>query len=295
MIASLIAAPLALLLLQAAAAPAPGGVKTVVDALAALEAQSKPKLLNSGEVVRAEDYPHEAIQAEEQGLVRMRLTVNGQGRVTDCTIVQSSGSATLDRHSCSLYATRARFQVTRNKAGKPMPTSFEQNVTWALHGESGSPRKAWINRFSIVLSANGTVRSCQASVQGMPPSTCTVPSAFPAESAAQIAELAQSDPAQLVTETAFAPIKSAPVPEIPAGMGLMSRRIVTVEIAGDGTIARCEPQAPGLDKPGEMSACDQARQVRFASVKEGETGPANSVGTISLSTYAGPVTTPAAK
>ena len=59
--------------------------------------------------VRAGDYPREAWRRHEEGRVRFELSLSPQGRVGDCRILESSGSAALDGRTCAILRQRARF------------------------------------------------------------------------------------------------------------------------------------------------------------------------------------------
>lgn len=61
---------------------------------------------------QAKPFPNEAS-------VRAELTISPTGRVTACTIVQSSGHADLDKLACDTVTRRARFTPARDKDGKP--------------------------------------------------------------------------------------------------------------------------------------------------------------------------------
>ena len=65
-----------------------------------------------------DDYPEAALRSEEQGTVRASLQVGANGRVTGCTVTQSSGSSALDRATCSIIRSRARYSpATDSTAG----------------------------------------------------------------------------------------------------------------------------------------------------------------------------------
>lgn len=55
------------------------------------------------------DYPRQALLAEEQGSVRALLTINAKGRVDGCTILEQSGSASIDQATCTILKSRSRF------------------------------------------------------------------------------------------------------------------------------------------------------------------------------------------
>jgi TonB family protein len=78
------------------------------------------------------DYPAAAIQAQEEGIVRFTLDVGVHGRVTGCTITQSSGSSALDSASCRLMRSRARFTPAVDSSGNPAASRVHQQLTWTL-------------------------------------------------------------------------------------------------------------------------------------------------------------------
>jgi TonB family protein len=85
-------------------------------------------------LVSPDDYPASAVANHEQGQVRFLLSVAVDGRVTDCTILQSSGSAALDNTTCGLMLRRARFVPARDAMGHPVADTYESVVSWKLTG-----------------------------------------------------------------------------------------------------------------------------------------------------------------
>lgn len=79
-----------------------------------------------------DDYPANALRAEQQGTVKFRLDVDATGRVTECTITESSGSDSLDSTACSLLKRRARFTPARDAKGNGVPSSFSSRFRWEL-------------------------------------------------------------------------------------------------------------------------------------------------------------------
>jgi protein TonB len=67
----------------------------------------------------ADDYPAEAQRRGEEGTVQAELAVDSSGRVTACTILRSSGSASLDSATCRVLQRRARFTPARDADGNP--------------------------------------------------------------------------------------------------------------------------------------------------------------------------------
>lgn len=85
----------------------------------------------------ADDYPAAALRAEEQGRVTYRLTIGPDGRVSDCAIRGTSGSAALDAATCRILTRRARFIPARDPAGIPVPDSREGRIDWVIPRQAG--------------------------------------------------------------------------------------------------------------------------------------------------------------
>jgi TonB family protein len=83
-------------------------------------------------LMRADDYPASAIQQMKGGTVAFVMLVNEEGRVADCTVVQTSGVAALDAQSCAIMVERARFKPGIGMDGKPAKSIFKQRVTWRI-------------------------------------------------------------------------------------------------------------------------------------------------------------------
>jgi protein TonB len=81
-----------------------------------------------------DDYPPAALAARAQGWVGFRLAISPEGRVTDCTIVASSGSAALDAQTCRLYQSRASFRPARDAVGRATGDVITGRIHWQLPG-----------------------------------------------------------------------------------------------------------------------------------------------------------------
>jgi len=82
-----------------------------------------------------DDYPESALEDRAQGFVAYRLEIGPDGRVSNCSILQSSGSAALDRGTCRILSDRARFAPARDGAGRYVPDHRDGWVTWRLPRE----------------------------------------------------------------------------------------------------------------------------------------------------------------
>lgn len=125
--------------------PYPGHILALSQCIAALlradqesgkrgAADPRPRGL-LGNFFTDDDYPAAALRAESSGVTRFLLTISADGRVSDCTVTQSSGSALLDHNSCSLAERRARFLPARDSAGAATEGSFDMALHWEITGE----------------------------------------------------------------------------------------------------------------------------------------------------------------
>lgn len=94
-------------------------------------AASSARLLR-GAFNNESDYPSAARRQEQQGTVRVTYTVGTDGRVSNCTVVQSSGSSSLDSTTCRIFRSRFRYAPARDAAGNPVSTTVRSSVTWQL-------------------------------------------------------------------------------------------------------------------------------------------------------------------
>lgn len=82
--------------------------------------------------IKDSDYPREALRAGVSGTVHLRFTVGVKGRVTDCVVTQSSGSALLDATTCRLIMARFRYEPSRDAAGHPVPDVVTGEHEWEV-------------------------------------------------------------------------------------------------------------------------------------------------------------------
>jgi TonB family protein len=87
---------------------------------------------NLARFFRSEDYPDVAIRGDQDGVVAFALLVNEQGRVADCTVVKTSGVASLDAQSCIILRQRARFEPARDATGTSVKDAKTGRIRWRL-------------------------------------------------------------------------------------------------------------------------------------------------------------------
>lgn len=80
----------------------------------------------------ADDYPPEALDRNEQGAVTVTVGVNTRGRVSNCRVIKSSASQTLDQATCRIITARARFKPALDARGNPVESEFTQNIVWRI-------------------------------------------------------------------------------------------------------------------------------------------------------------------
>jgi protein TonB len=80
----------------------------------------------------ADDYPAAALRGNDQGTTGFRLSIGPNGRVTDCAVTSSSGSAALDQATCRILRSRARYTPARDSSGNPTSGTDSGRVTWRL-------------------------------------------------------------------------------------------------------------------------------------------------------------------
>lgn len=88
---------------------------------------------NIGRLIKSEDYPGAALQQDQTGIVKFVLLIDETGRVADCTVIETSGVATLDFQVCSTMKTRARFEPAQGADGKPAKDALTSRIIWKIH------------------------------------------------------------------------------------------------------------------------------------------------------------------
>ncbi len=85
-------------------------------------------------LIRNDDYPQSAIEADQQGSVTVVLTIGSNGRVSGCSVASSSGSRALDSTTCRVLTSRARFTPAQDSSGNPTTGTVRQQIKWVLAG-----------------------------------------------------------------------------------------------------------------------------------------------------------------
>ena len=83
-------------------------------------------------LVKSEDYPAAALDREQEGTAGFLMLVNEAGKVADCTVIVTSGVASLDAQACGLIKERAKFKPAIGRDGKPIKTHALQRIHWRV-------------------------------------------------------------------------------------------------------------------------------------------------------------------
>jgi protein TonB len=94
--------------------------------------QGPQQRLPAQQLITPADYPASTRATGAQGVVGFVLTVGVDGRVADCTVTRSSGSAVLDSATCRLTQRRGRFTPARDSTGNPAAAAIADQVRWTL-------------------------------------------------------------------------------------------------------------------------------------------------------------------
>ena len=82
--------------------------------------------------VSANDYPTRDIRHGNEGTARFQLTIGASGKVTGCTITQSSNHSDLDEATCRYVLRRAKFEPATDGAGKRVPGKYSGSIRWVI-------------------------------------------------------------------------------------------------------------------------------------------------------------------
>lgn len=82
--------------------------------------------------VTLDDYPPEALAHHWEGTTKIIVTVNTDGRASDCRVTASSGHEVLDKAACPMFKRRARFSPATDETGKVVPSQFSTEIDWKI-------------------------------------------------------------------------------------------------------------------------------------------------------------------
>ncbi|MBX9858906.1 MAG: energy transducer TonB [Sphingomonas sp.] len=80
----------------------------------------------------ADSYPPQARALGLEGRVVFALDIDALGRITQCHVIEGSGSDLLDSATCTQAIINGRFRPGRDAAGKPVAKSWRSTMRWKL-------------------------------------------------------------------------------------------------------------------------------------------------------------------
>lgn len=105
------------------------------------------------------DYPSAALRNEISGVARFRAIVGPDGRVSDCEVIETSGSNVLDAATCRLIVRRARFNPALDEGGNPTSGYYTTNVRGMIPLDL--PPEPGTSTQSYVVGPDGTLSNCR--------------------------------------------------------------------------------------------------------------------------------------
>ena len=90
-------------------------------------------------LVSQAEFAAHARSAGEAPVTRFRLSVGPDGRVTECELLMTSGSAFLDEAACRAMRERARFTPGHDADGQPVSDSHWGHIRWSGLDDSPGP------------------------------------------------------------------------------------------------------------------------------------------------------------
>jgi len=79
------------------------------------------------------DYPSRALREEREGTVAVRLSIDENGRVSNCSVTRSSGSDDLDQKTCEIFSRRGRFRPAEDASGNKIATTWNSpGIVWKI-------------------------------------------------------------------------------------------------------------------------------------------------------------------
>ena len=86
----------------------------------------------SASYFRDDDYPRGSLQLHQSGSTSVRLLIDEGGKIADCAVTSTSGSAALDTMTCFVLRTRAKFRPALDKDDKPLKSFVDGRIHWVI-------------------------------------------------------------------------------------------------------------------------------------------------------------------
>jgi TonB family protein len=197
---------------------------------------------NLSTYVTSSDYPPDAIRQRHEGTTGFRLTIGPDGRVTDCTIEKSSGSASLDAATCRIMRSRARFTPALDAARKPTSDTISSRISWRLPLPRPIPDLV-VTNFNLAADGSSSDCSIETTLNGNPerrfsPDCSLARPTGPYFDA--IKQEAKGMPARVTIEIRLIRDAALPWPELDQPeRRVIAREIARIQVAPSGQVTGC--------------------------------------------------------
>jgi TonB family protein len=234
---------------------------------------TKPQLLNVDEVFRSEDYPDDALKAEREGQVRLRVLVSPTGDVISCDLMKSSGVDSLDRQSCDLLRRRGWFAPARDSQGAAIAGVTELPIRWSLEPQRYA-EVATFNRLTMPVAKDGKMPSCKFEVfvlgEKQREEDCSADVEFQATTWGQIKHVRGRN---LISEFHLLSPTHHPRPGEGGGEHTMIRTMVDFEVDDEGKATDCKVIEDNTEGFLEPCAMIIGQDMRFGKPRPGKPHP----------------------
>jgi|tagenome__1003787_1003787.scaffolds.fasta_scaffold20988900_12 TonB family protein len=213
-------------------------------------------------LISPDDYPAEALDRGDQGRVGVLIRTDATGAVIDCTVEESSASPILDKQTCELARTRAKFKPALDRQGRATAGEYRTRISWKIE-EDRTPSDPWVSRTVIDFAPDGRPLSCRIELEGaMKPTAGTAPPACPSDPLARVPRKFGDLPgalASVIVEQRFADRRGL-APSVPAGDILVARQVIDLEIDATGQLTSCKA-IEGSDKDSSYDPCEEIERT----------------------------------
>ncbi len=79
-----------------------------------------------------DDFPANELKAKANAIVRFRLMVDAEGKITSCKIQDATRNDTLAAKTCALMTQRGAFNPALNAAGQPVAGFYTNAIRWVV-------------------------------------------------------------------------------------------------------------------------------------------------------------------
>ena len=274
--------PLGTIALAQAPAPPPPVVSNPIPVIADNVRQpadswdrSKPYLTNVSDIFSADNYPELAREREVQGRVRVKVKVDAGGLATHCSTL-GSPPPELGGPTCALILAQGRFEPARDRKGRPIKGNYEQSVMWLLEDLEPAALAELSDRLTFTFDDEAVITDCKRArtattpVEEGEPDPCKA-MALGAKFVAAAAGFESLSDWQMHFEVL---VRTGEIEFWRSvGTGPDERMIslggYTLQIAADGSVAKCSPISPEQEfLPEQPVTCEDLKKGRYVAASE---------------------------